>query len=54
MKEKIIVCTPGRLLEHLTDTRGFKGLCTGVKMIVVDESDRMLDMGFHKGTLLSG
>lgn len=49
MNEKVMICTPGRLLEHLRDTRGFKEICGGIKMMVVDESDRMLDMGFHRG-----
>lgn len=41
------MCTPGRLLEHLSGNSGFRHLCAGIKMLVVDESDRMLDMGFH-------
>lgn len=48
MKERIVICTPGRLLEHLRDTHGFRDLCAGIKLVVVDESDRMLDVGFHR------
>ncbi len=39
----IIVATPGRLLDHLN-----QGTATldGITMLVLDEADRMLDMGF--------
>ena len=40
---QIIVATPGRLLDHLRDERID---CSALDMLVLDEADRMLDMGF--------
>ncbi|WVW80961.1 ATP-dependent RNA helicase DBP4 [Kwoniella bestiolae CBS 10118] len=40
----ILIATPGRLLQHLDSTVGFES--SGVKVLVLDEADRLLDLGF--------
>ncbi|KAL8856498.1 MAG: hypothetical protein Q9178_006897 [Gyalolechia marmorata] len=43
---EILVCTPGRLVEHLEHTRGFT--LDHVQWLVIDEADRLLDDGFQQ------
>lgn len=40
----IIVATPGRILDHLINTKSF-GL-EDLEILVLDEADRLLEMGF--------
>ena len=42
----IIITTPGRLLYHLQNTENIN--FTTLKMIIIDEADLMLDMGFER------
>ena len=41
----IIIATPGRLLQHLEQTPYFE--MTELRILVLDEADRILDMGFR-------
>ena len=41
----IIICTPGRFISHLN--MGYFDT-SGVKHFILDEADRMLDMGFNE------
>ncbi|TGO59103.1 hypothetical protein BCON_0048g00290 [Botryotinia convoluta] len=43
-KPHIIVATPGRLLDHLENTKGFS--LRSLKYLVMDEADRLLDLDF--------
>ncbi|KAM3421819.1 ATP-dependent rRNA helicase rrp3 [Cercospora zeina] len=43
-KPHIIVATPGRLMDHLENTKGFS--LKKLKYLVMDEADRLLDLDF--------
>ncbi|GMI28941.1 hypothetical protein TrCOL_g12314 [Triparma columacea] len=45
-KPHIIVATPGRLVDHLENTKGFN--LRQLKYLVMDEADRMLSMDFEE------
>ncbi|KAI0915160.1 ATP-dependent RNA helicase DBP4 [Ustulina deusta] len=40
----ILVCTPGRMLQHLDSTSGLQ--VDNLQILVLDEADRIMDMGF--------
>ncbi|XP_069747393.1 probable ATP-dependent RNA helicase DDX10 [Narcine bancroftii] len=42
----IVICTPGRLLQHMDETTYFH--VSDLQMLVLDEADRILDMGFSE------
>merc|ERR1719471_2619977 len=42
----IIIATPGRLVDHLENTKGFK--LNKLKYLVLDEADRILNLDFEK------
>jgi len=42
----ILICTPGRLLQHMDENPLFN--TSTMEMLVLDEADRCLDMGFQK------
>ncbi|BBN13647.1 ATP-dependent RNA helicase DDX31/DBP7 [Marchantia polymorpha subsp. ruderalis] len=42
----LLIATPGRLLDHLSNTNSFK--IDPLKWLVFDEADRLLDLGFDK------
>ncbi|KAJ9638375.1 ATP-dependent RNA helicase dbp6 [Coniosporium tulheliwenetii] len=45
-KVDILVCTPGRLVEHIQSTTGFS--LDDVQWLVIDEADRLLDQSFQE------
>merc|ERR1719505_19290 len=44
---EIIVCTPGRMIDMLTANNGRVTNCRRCTYLVLDEADRMFDMGFE-------
>ncbi|KIP11488.1 hypothetical protein PHLGIDRAFT_27952 [Phlebiopsis gigantea 11061_1 CR5-6] len=42
----LIVATPGRLLDHLENTKGF--VFRNLKCLIIDEADRILEVGFEE------
>ena len=41
-----LVATPGRLLDHLNNTKDF--LFKNLQCLIIDEADRVLDIGFEE------
>jgi ATP-dependent RNA helicase DDX10/DBP4 len=46
LRMNIVVCTPGRMLQHLSQTAGFS--LDNLSMLILDEADRIMDMGFQR------
>ncbi len=44
-----IVATPGRLQDHIQNTKGFT--LEDVEVLVLDEADRLIEMGFKEDVL---
>ena len=42
----LLVCTPGRLLQHFDETVGFDA--SNLQVLVIDEADRILEIGFEE------
>ena len=42
----LLVSTPGRLLDHLQNTKGF--VHKNLKVLIIDEADRILEIGFEE------
>ncbi|XP_006657765.1 DEAD-box ATP-dependent RNA helicase 32 [Oryza brachyantha] len=42
----ILVCTPGRLLQHMGETANFD--CSKIQILVIDEADQVLDKNFQE------
>lgn len=45
VRMNILVCTPGRMLQHMDQTAAFE--IDNLQMLVLDEADRIMDMGFQ-------
>jgi ATP-dependent RNA helicase DDX47/RRP3 len=45
-KPHVIICTPGRILHHLENTKGFS--LSGLKYLIIDEADKILAMDFER------
>ncbi|XP_033740527.1 probable ATP-dependent RNA helicase DDX10, partial [Pecten maximus] len=43
-RTNIVICTPGRLLQHMDETANFTA--DSLQILVLDEADRILDLGF--------
>lgn len=45
-KVDLLICTPGRLVDHIRNTKGFS--IKDVEWLVIDEADRLLDENFQE------
>jgi ATP-dependent RNA helicase DDX47/RRP3 len=46
LAKKPHIATPGRLVDHLENTKGFS--LRNIRFLVLDEADRMLSMDFEE------
>ena len=44
-KPHVVIATPGRLVDHLENTKGFN--LKSLRYLVMDEADRILNMDFE-------
>lgn len=42
----LLIATPGRLLDHLQNTKGF--VFKNLQCLIIDEADRILQQGFEE------
>eukprot|EP00403_Amphidinium_massartii_P028544 CAMPEP_0178391400 /NCGR_PEP_ID=MMETSP0689_2-20121128/11144_1 /TAXON_ID=160604 /ORGANISM="Amphidinium massartii, Strain CS-259" /LENGTH=759 /DNA_ID=CAMNT_0020011943 /DNA_START=51 /DNA_END=2327 /DNA_ORIENTATION=+ len=42
----VLVATPGRMGDHLDNTAGIAERCSQIKVLIFDEADQLLEMGF--------
>ncbi|XP_051151315.1 probable DEAD-box ATP-dependent RNA helicase 48 [Andrographis paniculata] len=45
---QMLVATPGRLLDHIENKSGISVRLMRLKMLILDEADHLLDLGFRK------
>ena len=43
---KIVICTPGRLIDHMVNTKKFE--YNTMKILIIDEADKILKIGFEE------
>ena len=43
---KIVICTPGRLIDHMVNTKRFE--YNTMKILIIDEADKILKIGFEE------
>ena len=43
---KIVICTPGRLIDHMVNTKNF--IYNTIKILIIDEADKILKIGFEE------
>ena len=43
---RIIICTPGRLIDHMVNTKKFD--YHNIKILIIDEADKILKIGFEE------